>query len=460
MAASVMGPIDGSVVNVALPTFSQVFQVGLHTVSWVTMAYLLVLGSLILTYGRLGDIYGFKRILLLGIALFTAASALCALAPTIWVLVAFRALQAIGAGMFMAVGPAIIASVFPPQERGRALGTNGMVVAVGLALGPTLGGFLLTWAGWKAIFLINIPVGLLGFLLCLRMVPARQDTRPQSFDLAGAALGFFTLGAVLLAGSYGEEWGWTSPVIVALLALFAVGAAAFVAWERRVEQPMLDLGLFKNRVFLSANFAGLMNFMALSSMMFLLPFFMQQVLRMDAGRIGMVLTVSPALMLVMSPLSGTLSDKFGTRRLAFAGQSLVAVSLFLMAGLRPEAQAVDVIWRLSIFGLGAGIFQAPNNSAVMGSVPRHRLGIGSGVLATVRNVGMVLGIAVSSALVTWQAGVHAAPGAVDGTAGFMAGLRTAFLAGSLLAASGAVASLARGELEGAGEKAAEKGPKR
>ncbi|MZP30414.1 DHA2 family efflux MFS transporter permease subunit [Heliobacterium undosum] len=445
MTAGVMGPIDGSVVNVALPTFSQVFGVGLHTVSWVTMSYLLVLGSLILTYGRLGDIYGFKRILLIGIALFTAASALCALAPTIWALVAFRALQAVGAGMFMAVGPAIIASVFPPQERGRALGTNGMVVAVGLALGPTLGGFLLTWAGWKAIFLINIPVGLIGFLLCLRMVPARRDPRPQSFDLTGAALGFVTLGSFLLAGSYGEDWGWTSPLILTLVALFAFGAVAFVTWERRVEQPMLDLDLFKNRVFSSANFAGLMNFMALSSMMFLLPFFMQQVLQYDAGRIGMILSVSPALMLFMSPLSGTLSDKLGTRRLAFAGQSLVAVALLLMAGLRPDAQAVDILWRLSIFGLGAGVFMAPNNSAVMGSVPRHRLGIGSGVLATVRNVGMVLGIAVSSALVTWQAGVHTAPGAIDGVAGFMTGLRTAFLAGALLAAAGAFASLARGD---------------
>ncbi|BCV21286.1 MFS transporter [Moorella sp. Hama-1] len=446
MAAGIMGPIDGSVVNVALPTISRVFNVDLNTVGWVAMAYLLVLGSLILTYGRLGDMYGFRRVLLMGIAIFTIASGICALAPNIWVLIAFRAIQAIGAGMFMAMGPAIITSVFPPYERGRALGTNGMIVAVGLALGPTLGGFLVTAAGWEAIFTINIPIGIISYILCRQVIPATRDFKPQQFDLVGAASGFFALSAFLLAGSYGEEWGWTSPATLILGLVFLIGAWFFIRWEKRVAEPMLDLTLFKNKVFTAANFAALMNFMSQYAMVFLLPFYLQQILNYTAGHTGLILTASPLVVLLLAPVSGALSDRLGTRWLAFTGQAFVSLALFLMAGLRVTSPPVDIIWRLCLFGLGTGIFQSPNNSAVMGSVPRHRLGIGSGVLATVRNVGMVLGIAVSSGVFTWQRSAKLAVLGPEGTTvAFMTGLRAAFLVGAFLAAAGALASLVRND---------------
>ncbi|GEA19523.1 MFS transporter [Moorella sp. E306M] len=446
MTAGIMGPIDGSVVNVALPTISRVFNADLNTVGWVAMAYLLVLGSLILTYGRLGDMYGFRRVLLMGIAIFTVASGICALAPNIWVLIAFRAIQAIGAGMFMAMGPAIITSVFPPYERGRALGTNGMIIATGLAVGPTLGGLLVTVAGWQAIFTINIPIGILSYILCRQVVPATKDLQPQRFDLTGAALGFSSLSAFLLAGSYGEEWGWTSPVTLLLGLVFLAGTWAFIRWERRVEQPMLDLTLFHNKVFTAANFAALMNFMSQYAVIFLIPFYLQQVLNYSPGQAGLILTASPLVTLLIAPVSGALSDRVGTRRLAFTGQSIVSMTLFLMAGLKVTSQALDIIWRLCLFGLGTGIFQSPNNSAVMGSVPRHRLGIGSGVLATVRNVGMVLGIAVSSGVFTWQrAAKLAVLGPAGATQAFMAGLKTAFLVGACLSAAGALASLVRSD---------------
>ncbi|MGI9861524.1 MFS transporter [Moorella naiadis] len=446
MAAGIMGPIDGSVVNVALPTITRVFNVDLNTVGWVAMAYLLVLGSLILTYGRLGDMYGFRRVLLMGIAIFTIASGICALAPNIWVLIAFRAIQAIGAGMFMAMGPAIITSVFPPYERGRALGTNGMIVAVGLALGPTLGGFLVTIAGWEAIFTINLPIGLISYILCRQVVPETRDLKPQRFDLIGAAAGFFSLSAFLLAGSYGEEWGWTSPATLILGLVFLIGAWFFIRWEKLVAEPMLDLTLFSNKVFSAANFAALMNFMSQYALVFLLPFYLQQILNYNAGHTGLILTASPLVVLLLAPVSGALSDRLGTRWLAFAGQAIVGLALFLMAGLQVTSQPVDIIWRLGLFGLGTGIFQSPNNSAVMGSVPRHRLGIGSGVLATVRNVGMVLGIAVSSGVFTWQRSAKLAVLGPEGmTTAFMTGLRAAFLVGAFLAAAGALASLVRND---------------
>ena len=446
MSAGIMGPIDGSVVNVAMPTFSKVFNVDMNTVGWISMSYLLVLGSLILTYGRLGDMYGFRRVFLTGIVTFTVASGICALSPNVWTLIIFRAFQAVGAGMFMAMGPAIVTSVFPPQERGRALGTNGMVVAAGLALGPTVGGFLLSWWNWQSIFIINLPIGLLSFIFCYKVLPTTKDLKPQKFDIPGALLGFISLGAFLLAGSYGEKWGWTSSTTLILALIFTFGTWAFITVENKVAQPMLDLSLFRNRVFSAANFAALMNFMALSSMLFVIPFYMQQILHYTAKHTGLVLTVSPLTVLLLAPLSGTLSDKIGTRWLAFTGQALICLSLFLLSGLKADAQALDIVWRLFIFGLGVGLFQSPNNSAVMGSVPRHRLGIGSGVLATVRNVGMVLGIAVSSGIITWQRSAKLSLlGAEQYNLAFMAGIKAAFLAGAVLAAVGALASLSRSD---------------
>ncbi len=443
LAASVMGPIDGSVINVALPVLRQVFHVSMGTVGWVSMAYMLVLGSLILTYGRLGDMFGFKRIFLAGVVTFTVSSAVCALSPNIWTLIAFRGIQAIGAGMFMAMAPAIIASVFPPYERGRALGINSMVIAVGLALGPSLGGFLLTVVGWQSIFLINVPIGLFALIYCIKVIPAPADLKPQRFDLSGAALGFVSLTSLLLVASYGEDWGWTSPVTLSLSAVFAVALWAFLIWERRAAQPMLDLTLFRSSAFSAANFSALMNFVAQSAALFLAPFYLQQILNYTPEHAGFILSASPLVVLVSAPISGAISDRIGTRWLSFAGQSLVAVAYLLLYWMPVKATGADIAWRLAVIGLGTGIFQTPNTSTVMGNVPRHRMGIGSGVLATVRNVGMVLGVAISTAVLTWQQSVWV--GRLGEIGSFRAGLKAAFLVGAFLAAAGAAASSVRSD---------------
>jgi len=444
MLSAIMGPVDGSVVNVALPTLSAAFHAGLNTVGWVSMAYLLVLGTLILTYGRLGDMFGFRRVLLAGIGIFTVASAACALAPTIWVLIAFRALQAVGAGMFMAVGPAIITAAFPAYERGRALGINAMSIAAGLALGPALGGFLLTVSTWHAIFLINVPIGIASFIWCHKVVPRTEHLTRQKFDVAGAVLGFVALGSLLLVGSYGQEWGWASHLTTGLFAVVVLGTCAFVWWERRAPQPMLDLSLFHNRVFSAANAAALLNFTAQNAMVFLMPFYLQQVLNYTPSQVGLVMTVTAVATLLVAPVAGALSDRLGTRWLAFSGQVAVTLALLLMTGLGPASRPVGIAWRLGLFGVGLALFQSPNNSAVMGSVPRHRLGVGSGVLATVRNVGMVTGIAVSTAVFTWQYSARLkVPGAMPTVGAFMGGLRAAYVAAAILAGVGAVASLVR-----------------
>ncbi len=445
MSAGIMGPIDGTVVNIALPTISTVFNASVAVVGWVPMAYLLILGSLILTYGRLGDMFGFRRVFLTGVVIFTVASAISASAPNIWILILFRAFQALGAGMFMAMGQAIVTSVFPTKERGRALGTNSMVVAVGLALGPSLGGFLLTVSSWRAIFWINIPIGIFAFFFARSVLPLPKDLKRQKFDARGAILGFVSLASLLLAGSYGGEYGWRSPLVYILTVLFFVGTWGFVSWERRVDQPMLDLTLFRNKVFAGANFAALMNFIAQSAAVFLVPFYLETVLRFTPQHTGLILTASPAVTFVVAPLSGALSDRLGTRRLAFIGQSIVTVAFLLLHTLNASSTGLDIAWRLAIFGLGVGMFQSPNNSAIMGNVPRNRLGVGSGVLATVRNVGMVLGVAVSSTVFAMQQSLISGRAGADATTAFMAGLRAAYLVAAILAAAGAFTSLIRSD---------------
>lgn len=445
-----MGPIDGSVVNVAMPVISQYYHVSVSMVSWVAMAYLLVIGTLLLTFGRLGDMVGYKRIYRLGLAVFTVASAACSAAPSLGLLVAARAVQALGAGMFMAVSPAIITATFPPYERGRALGFNGMAVAAGLALGPSLGGALTDWLGWRAIFYINLPVGVAALLWTARALPEGQPRPGQRFDLVGAALALLGLGSLLLYASEGETWGWASAPALGVLALALLAGAAFVVTERRVPQSMLSLALFRNRTFSAANAAGLLSFVAQFVLVFLTPFLLQRGIGLDPARAGLVMTVSPLLVLSVAPFSGALSDRIGTRWLAFLGLGVASLPFFLLAAVGPTAGPWDIAWRLAIFGLGTGIFQSPNNSAVMGAAPRQHLGVASAVLATVRNVGMVLGVAVAGAVFSGREAAYlhqlVAAGFAQGAAvhqAFWLGLRDAYLTGGVLSAIGALLCLVR-----------------
>jgi EmrB/QacA subfamily drug resistance transporter len=238
---SLMATLDGSIVNIALPAMQADLRVDLTTIEWVVVAYLLVVGSLLLPVGRLGEVLTFKRVYLVGFAVFTLASVCCGASPNVAALVVFRVAQAVGAAMIMAMGPAIVARTFSAKERGRALGLNGVSVSIGLSLGPILGGVLTQVATWRAIFLINAPIGLLAIAWAARVLPVETPGKGQSFDARGAALSGSALFALLLALSEGQQWGWTSPAVVGLLAAFVVLGAAFVLAERRSIQPMIDL---------------------------------------------------------------------------------------------------------------------------------------------------------------------------------------------------------------------------
>ena len=446
MAGSFMGPLDGSIVNTVLPEITRSFGTDISIAQWVPTVYLLTVSCLILLYGRLGDIIGYRKVFLIGLSCFTVASMLCGLSQSIWMLIGFRALQGLAAGMTMAVGIAIITAAFPPRERGKALGIYAVSIAAALGLGPTLGGLIAEYLSWRYVFFVNVPIGLLAIFWCYRVVPQGVTKPGQRLDWYGAFTAFVFLASLLLFANRGQDWGWGSAAIISLLAVAVISAAAFLWVERRTEQPMLNLGLFKSRVFSFASLSALVNFMALYALIFVTPFYLAYVLGFSILKVGLVMAAAPVATLFVAPLSGVLSDRIGTRPFAVGGMCICAVGLFLMSGLGAASSVPDVIWRLVICGIGSGMFQSPNNSAIMGSVPVMRLGVASGMISTMRTVGMVLGIAVVGAVL-----YNLAPVAASGNLGqitgadageFMDGLRWAYISGAIIAAIAAVTSLA------------------
>lgn len=452
MLTNIMGPIDASIVNVTLPTIAAHFRATISAAQWVPMVYLLVISSLLLFFGRLGDIFGYRRVYLTGLACFVAASALCALSfllPSIGWLVAFRAIQGIAAGMLMAVSMAIITASFPKEELGKGLGIYAISIAVGLTIGPSLGGLITATWGWPFIFVVNIPLGCAGLLWARHILPYLKG-KGGAIDLGGAATSFLSLCSLLLFVNAAQKGDRGIGLI--LLLVLAISAAALFLWiEHRVDQPMLDLTLFSNPTFAIANLSALLNFMSQFVLVFLTPFYLQRIISCGPKVIGLTMTAFPLAAMLVAPFSGALSDRIGTGVLAALGAMVSAIALLFMSGLTQLSTPMQVAWRLALFGIGAGIFQSPNNRAVMASAPRPLLGSASGILATVRNVGMVFGIATGGAvlyaLVSPTVLHQPIPTATD-LAEFLFGLKAAYIVGAILAAAAAATSLFRLQHEG------------
>jgi len=394
-----MSTLDGSIVNVALPTISGKFNASLSTMQWVVTAYLLTISSLLPVFGRIADLIGRRRVFSLGFLGFTIGSVLCGLAPNIWFLIGMRILQAIGASMIMANSAALIIANFPPKERGRALGLTGTVVALGSLTGPALGGILVGLLDWRSIFFINLPIGILGYLAARIVLPA--DKPPEStetFDYVGAL--FFTFGMIsLMFGiSNGHSWGWTSYSIQAGLILGSISLGLFFMTEMKVTNPMIDLSLFRIRPFFVGNITGLLSFIAMFGNVMLMPFYLQQVLNYSPTQVGLLMTAFPLMMAITAPLSGHASDRMGPVILTTSGLLVTALGFFYLSNLTTTSLFWQIVPGLLIMGLGAGLFQSPNNSSVMSSVPPNKLGVAGGISALVRNVGMVIGIAYSVSL--------------------------------------------------------------
>ncbi len=440
---SLMSTLDGSIVNIALPAIQTDFGIDLTTVEWVVVAYLLVVGSLLLPVGRLGEVATFKRVYLAGFALFTLSSVLCGLAPSELWLIGFRAVQACGAAAIMAMGPAVVARTFDATERGRALGLNGVSVSLGLSLGPAIGGVLTQAASWRSIFLINAPIGVIAILWAWRVLPAEGRGGGQSFDLRGAALSGTALFSLLLVLSEGQSWGWTSPETLLLVAAFLALGAAFLHAERGAVQPLLDLTLFRLRPFSFGLASVVVAFSGLFTATFLLPFLLEQGRGFSPIEAGLLLTPVPIAMAVVAPFSGMASDRVGPAVPASVGMVLMVLALLSLTQLPVDFALPDLIWRLVVMGVGQGLFMSPNSAAVLGSVPGRRVGTASGTLAQMRVTGQSLGIALSAAIVATRLPVHLAGAASQGEA-LADAIHDAFWVAAAVCAVGIVTSLIRG----------------
>jgi EmrB/QacA subfamily drug resistance transporter len=395
-----MSALDGSVVNTVLPLLGAELRADVATIEWVSTVYLLVVSALLLGVGRAGDLYGQKRLYVGGFVLFVIGSATCGLSRNVAMLVGMRALQAVGAAMLFASGPAILTRAFPAERRGRALGALATFTYLGLTVGPALGGWLAHAYGWRSVFYINIPIGLVGIVMAWRALPhdAVAD-RSEPFDLAGATLFTTGLVALLIALNQGHAWGWAAPLTLGLILFAVFQLALFVTVERGRAHPMLDLTLFRNRVFSAATLAALLNYICVYSVLFVLPFALMQGRGFTVQRTGLILTAQPIVMAIVAPLSGALSDRIGSRILSALGMFFLFVGLLTVVWVMAMTPGI-IGFGLAIIGVGVGLFVSPNNSALMGAAPAHRQGIAAGVLATARNLGMVLGVGIAGAVLT------------------------------------------------------------
>jgi EmrB/QacA subfamily drug resistance transporter len=405
-----LGTIDGSIVNVALPTLVVELQSNFATVQWVVLAYLLTQGTLLLSVGRLADIYGKKRIYIAGFVVFTLFSVCCGLATSVSWLIAMRVLQAVGAAMIFALGPAIITEAFPAQERGRALGITGSIVSIGIVAGPVLGGLLIGALSWHWIFFVNLPVGILGTWIAWRYVPDTQPAGGQRFDYGGAVTLFISLLALLLGLTFAQEAGFLAPIPLTLFAVWAIFLILFVVIELRVPQPMIDLALFRNRMLTINLVTGFLTFVAIAGALFLIPFYLENILGFSVTQVGLLLAITPVALGITAPVAGSLSDRLGPRPITLTGLALLLIGYLAVSTLSAETTVIGYLLRLLPVGLGMGIFQSPNNSVIMGAAPRAQLGVVSSLLAVTRTLGQTAGIAVLGAI--WASYVYRYAGQV------------------------------------------------
>jgi len=398
---ALMAAIDSTIVILALPDMMVKLHADLIEMIWVIMGYILISTVFLLTFGRVADMLGRVRMYNLGFLVFTVGSALCGISQNAAQLIIFRLVQGAGAALMMVNSAAIITEVFPPNERGRALGINGITWALGGIAGPLLGGLILSTADWRWIFYINVPIGLFGTIWGYRAL--HEMSRPQqgeTFDAVGAITFSIGLVALLIALTLGIQYSWTSLPILSLFAIFIVMLIAFFAWERRnTKAPVLDLSLFKNRVYNFSVLAAMLQALAMFAVDFLIVFYLQGVRGYDPLKAAILLIPLPVVSAIVGPLSGLVADHIGARLPATVAVLIQAAALiWFITQLSPTTPYLPLAIGLALMGLGGGMFWSPNTSAAMNSAPVPRLGIASATLATLRQTGMVTSFALALAV--------------------------------------------------------------
>jgi EmrB/QacA subfamily drug resistance transporter len=443
-----MSTLGTGIVNVALPVMAEEFGASLALTQWVVLSYVLCITGLLLPAGRLADILGRKEVFLAGFVIFAAGSALCGLSPTIEWLIAARLVQGVGGALVQANSGALVTQAFPASERGRALGLVGSWVSLGLLSGPLVGGVITEYAGWRWAFYVNVLITAVATPAGWRLLRPSPVARGQRFDPLGAALFFVAVGALMLGINQGPVWGWGDPRTVGLLVLAAGAGGVFVWVERRVAQPTVDLALFQNRGFAAAVGAGFLSFMASASTVLLMPFYFRLVLGLRSDQTGLLLVATPAAVMLLAPVSGSLADRFGSRLIASLGQAVLLAGFVSLLTLPAEGGLAMAALRLAVIGVGIALFNSPNSSAMFGSVPPARLGLVGGFQALTRNLGQSLGQTISGVIfsIAVLAAAGLPGGALTGAAqappeALLAGFQAAFLWSAVLSGAALLVSL-------------------
>ena len=456
---SFMATIDLSVVNLALPSLRDQFGIDLAQVEWVVLTYLLVITSLLLTMGRLADLVGRSRLYNLGFVVFTAGSILCGLAPSIQALMAFRTIQAVGASMLISSATAVLLDAFPSSQRGQVMGLNGTIFSAGAMVGPILGGVLLTYLGWRAIFLVNVPIGILGMVLAFRFLPRQTGVRGARFDVLGSVLVGLAIVSLLLAINQGQQHGWTL-VVKLLLAATLVSTAAFIARELTAADPLLSFGLFRTPGYGNAMLAQSMSSLGMAGNIFLLPFFLVSIQGRSEAQAGTIIIASSITSFLVQPIGGWLADRFEVRYVASFGLAIMIAGYWLYSGVSASWSATEVVPRLIVMSIGAGMFMSPNASAAYRDVEPADRGLAVGAMAFVRNLGLTVGTAVAASVWTLRSAANAQAMGVDAASkqAGVAGLHDTFLIVSGLIFVALLASLARPGRQQPGADAAAPNP--
>jgi EmrB/QacA subfamily drug resistance transporter len=445
-----MGNLDSSVVNVALPVMARSLGVGISAIQWAVTGYILTLAALVLLFGKIADRVGKRMMYLPGFLIFGLGSLMCALSRNFAFLVFSRVIQASGSAMSMSSSQGLIAEVFPPNERGKALGLNASALAMGAMIGPPLGGFLVGAFSWQSIFFINLPVVAIAFIAGFFLIPRDKkvhEGKAPHFDIIGSLVFIVSIVSLFASLLSSEDLGWGSPLIMAGLGAGLVGALIFILIERHHPNPMVDLSCFHNRLFSVSIACSALSFACLCGLTIIQPFYLQYALGFKPATAGLIMLAIPVSQFIVAPLSGMLTDRLGAEPLTVAGLVIMGAGLALMSTLTETSPWALVITWTVVVSIGSSTFQSPNTTIIMGLSPSGKLGITGSINAEARNIGMVTGIALSIALLYNRmsaAAGYKVTSYIDGRPEiFVYGMHIVYLAAAALCALGVVLTIAR-----------------
>ena len=403
---TVLSAYVGNCVNLALPNIMAALNFNLDTIVWVSLGYLLPYGSTLPLTGRLGDQYGSKKMYIIGIIVFSVACLCCGLATSSAAMVVFRISQGVGAGLLLPNAMAIVAETFDSHERGQALGIWSAMVAVGSAMGPTVGGYLIESFDWRSIFFSVVPFCFISVGLALAVLPSSKPNSTASADYCGAFFLITSISVLLVALNQGQKEGWSSPYISMLFGVTIASFICFVMVETWVNNPIIEFGLFRNINFTIANVVGFLSFMALNGGTFLLPFFLKSMLYYSSSTAGLTLLPQTVSIVICAPIGGRLADRFGPRLPAFMGIMMISCALYLLDTINLDFSGYQFSLRVVLLGMGLGFTMSPLSSCVMASLPKDKIGVGAGIFNFLKLIGGSIGVVLSETILTHRETYH------------------------------------------------------